>query len=872
MEDQENTKISLRDRLNGLRGKNWREIVMTPAFAKSYALLTVLILLGTTLFWSIASANLQLSNADQLVNPYLFQNSAAFHNALFPAAHSFLIKWPIFLLIKVFGSSGTAFTVFTVSTVVATVGGLAFILYRIERRPLFFGTLCLALASALLLVPAQPYAGGLLPVNMAMVATRNLEYLLYLASLVLFIRSPSLKNWRFWLGVGCLGLLIASDRLFLTLGLGGALLALVVYALTHRWKLVSLSVNWLLGTAAAGAVSVIVLGLIQAGKVTHVTGGGGAGPYGLAQSAHGVVTGAVYAVMGIFTNFGANPAYDATVVRNIPHQLYSRIFGLGGLSFIINIALLAFGAHAVWSLMRPTLKLNKSKEKLLDTPSKLAATLIWTTLAAIGVFIAANHYYAVDARYLTIALFAVFVAAAVSIRKRKWQPEKIVLAGAIITVGILLGLFAAGRTFSDDKAALSDINERNSLVAQVLARHPVKVLAGDYWRVLPIKYASGNSLNVMPLSGCTQARDVLSSTSWQPNLNKNSFAYLLSFDKSLTDYPQCTLKQVTTAYGRPNASTVISGTLIHPKELLLFYDHGIRLSAPKSAPLPQGPATVVPISPDQLPNTSCAGPTVLNIVAHQDDDLLFMNPDTLHDIKAGHCVRTVYVTAGDDGAGKFYWLSREQGSEAAYSNMLGTNDIWIQRIVKLNSHEFVTIANPRDNNKVSLVFMHLPDGNLKGDGFSSSHNESLAKLEGGKINLMHAADDQSTYTSSQLTAALTTFMHIYQPTEIRTQANFVSSVYPDHSDHLTVGQYTKKAYTDYEKQQYEDLVTVPLQFYIGYPVHQMPANVSDGDLQAKEAAFLAYAKFDGSVCHSSQQCRQTPTYGAYLTRQYKNDK
>jgi len=41
-------------------------------------------------------------------------------------------------------------------------------------------------------------------------------------------------------------------------------------------------------------------------------------------------------------------------------------------------------------------------------------------------------------------------------------------------------------------------------------------------------------------------------------------------------------------------------------------------------------------------------------------------------------------------------------------------------------------------------------------------------------------------------------------------------------------------------------------------------------LQTKEAVFLAYAKFDNSVCQSPQQCEQTPTYGSYLKRQYLN--
>ena len=39
----------------------------------------------------------------------------------------------------------------------------------------------------------------------------------------------------------------------------------------------------------------------------------------------------------------------------------------------------------------------------------------------------------------------------------------------------------------------------------------------------------------------------------------------------------------------------------------------------------------------------------LNIVAHEDDDLLFTNPDELTSIRAGFPVRTVFITAGDAG-------------------------------------------------------------------------------------------------------------------------------------------------------------------------------------------------------------------------------
>jgi LmbE family N-acetylglucosaminyl deacetylase len=489
---------------------------------------------------------------------------------------------------------------------------------------------------------------------------------------------------------------------------------------------------------------------------------------------------------------------------------------------------------------------------------------------AVGSFIITDHYYAVDARYLTISVFAIFITAATASSKRRWQPERVVTAGLVIAVGILLGVPTVISTYHNQRAALSGVNQRDSVITQVLSGHSVDILVGDYWRVEPTRLDSGNKQSVMPLSGCTQSQSNLSSQAWQPNLHKTSFAYLLTLDGSLTGYPNCSIKQVTNVYGHPNASALVAGSLSQPKELLLFYDHGIHKSAPKAASPAKGPSTVLPISPSQLPYTSCPVPTTVNIVAHQDDDLLFMNPDIIHDIKAGYCIRTIYVTAGDAGNDQFYWLGRERGSEAAYSEMINSKAIWIERIVELSNHEFVTVANPQGNAKLSLIFMHLPDGNIKGDGFKASHYESLAKLYAGKISVIHSVDGQSSYSSNQLTSALNILLQTYQPTEIRTQASYVSTIYPDHSDHITVGAYVKRAYKQYEIQQYGNQVTIPIKFYIGYPIHQMVANVSGPDLAAKEAAFLAYAKFDGGVCQSVQQCLTTPTYGAYLTRQYQN--
>jgi LmbE family N-acetylglucosaminyl deacetylase len=273
---------------------------------------------------------------------------------------------------------------------------------------------------------------------------------------------------------------------------------------------------------------------------------------------------------------------------------------------------------------------------------------------------------------------------------------------------------------------------------------------------------------------------------------------------------------------------------------------------------------------NDLPYTACAGPTTMNIVAHQDDDLLFMSPDLVHDLQDQRCVRTIYVTSGDAGADKYYWVGREQGSEAAYSSMLNIQDIWIERLVKLPSGQFVTVANPRGNSRVSLLFMHLPDGNLQGQGFQLSHHESLARLESGRIHSIHSIDHQSTYTTEDLASTLTAFMRLYQPTEVHTQANLISRTHPDHSDHMAVGRITKTAYKNYLLRQYEGQPLIPLKFYTGYPIQSMPANVTGKDLQDKERTFFAYAKYDPSVCSTEQQCSLNSNYGWYLKREYQN--
>ncbi|MDB5176221.1 MAG: hypothetical protein JWM81_1079 [Candidatus Saccharibacteria bacterium] len=846
-----------------LRSKSLLQLAKQRWFRVAFVSLSLFVLLIVTLLSGYYGGRLQLGNADQLVNPYLFENATVARHALYPGPHTFLLKWPFFLIVKLFGFTDTNYIAVTMLVLLATIAGLTYVIWRIERRPLVFGAICLALASILIAIPGQPHAGGLLPVNMAMIATRNIEYVVLIGAVALVVSAKAIRSWKFLAGTLLLTILVASDQLFLSISIAGAVGALIAYGVRKKINYVALSGRFIL---ASGGAAIMGLALILTIKNTGLIGiTMASSPYGFVGSAHSLLLAAIYGASGILTNFGANPAYDATIVANIPGTAIRHMLSLGGPTYIVNACLfivaLALASIQLWSSLRR----QKIRKQNISHSDGLSLLLLWTSGAAVGLFIISNHYYAVDARYLTITLFALSITAVSRLRGVRISADKLLIISAMLLTSVVLGALHAGSTYRVQAAALSDIKSRNMTVIQTLKARNVDVLLGDYWRVLPIRQHAGQSMTVTPLQNCTQPRQVLTSHAWQTDTKNKPFAYLLSFDKSLTDFPKCTLEQVIAYYGRPNESTLIAGTLKSPKEVLLYYDQGKNTHR---APTVRNTATVLPISIQELPNMMCRGESVMNIVAHEDDDLLFLNPTIIEDIASKHCVHTIYVTAGDGGHGAAYLSSRELGAQAAYAQMYGASNIWTQRIVQIAEGEYVRIASLSGHHDVSLIFLRLPDGGLDGNGFAGHNYESLRKLASGRISTIHSLDGQSHYSSQGLKAALSTLMSVYNPSEIRTQSSQQGLVYRDHSDHHAVGAFATQAYDLYEHDHYDGLVAVGLRYYMGYPIRESRPNLDGSVAKAKLAAFLAYAKYDIAVCKSESDCGNSATYGSYLTRQY----
>ncbi len=257
--------------------------------------------------------------------------------------------------------------------------------------------------------------------------------------------------------------------------------------------------------------------------------------------------------------------------------------------------------------------------------------------------------------------------------------------------------------------------------------------------------------------------------------------------------------------------------------------------------------------------SACTSGTTLNIVAHEDDDLLFLSPDLLHAIQSGRCVRTIFVTAGDNGESASYWQTRELGPQAAYAQMAGVANVWTQTDAGISGHPIAVFTlNGKPN--ISVAYMQLPDGNIDGSGFTSTGNASLQDLWTGTISTINTIDSSSSYTKATFTSTLTSLMTAYQPDQINTQDYVGSYGDGDHSDHHTVAYFTQAAQLQY---------TTPhtLTAYKDYATSSLSANVAGTDLVNKQAAFLTYALDDPNVCQNSVDCAAV-NYGSWLQRQY----
>ncbi|WP_369143890.1 PIG-L family deacetylase [Streptomyces sp. R44] len=278
--------------------------------------------------------------------------------------------------------------------------------------------------------------------------------------------------------------------------------------------------------------------------------------------------------------------------------------------------------------------------------------------------------------------------------------------------------------------------------------------------------------------------------------------------------------------------------------------------------------------PDRTPDSPVS---VVQIVAHPDDDLFFMNPDISQSLHSGSPLTAVYLTAGEsdgvnarphdapgltpDKAG--YAEARQNGIRAAYAEMATGNRIsaWDREAIPTAGGGWAELDTLRARPEIKLVWLQLREaGAINGNRPHSLHglwDGRITALESQRSSGTPVAAD-FTYTKDQVVATLTGLLERFRPTFVRMQ-DPSPGLYPksmkfrDHQDHLFGARFTQAALARYTELPGHPHVGV--QNYLGYPTGYLPHTLDPAAADAKLNVLKTYAWLDGvHDCETDAGC------------------
>lgn len=306
---------------------------------------------------------------------------------------------------------------------------------------------------------------------------------------------------------------------------------------------------------------------------------------------------------------------------------------------------------------------------------------------------------------------------------------------------------------------------------------------------------------------------------------------------------------------------------------------GVRIRAGVLAPVCCLAGFATPVPAQALPEPSGR---FLQIVAHQDDELLFMNPDVHNAVDAGRPVATVYLTAGENdndpvaaalsrcrerGIGRYnsrdhYVSCRQEGVRAAWAAIAGVPNVWSRRAVSVapaggaatlvEIDELSGTASP-----VSLVFLNLPeaadeqvdsapDGQAPApvaDGDSLERILTAGATRRTIVPTGGAVDHPIAYDRTRLVGTLVGLLEMFRPTVVRIQDDRYDTRYRiNHDDHVHGARLAVEALrTGY------DTTGVQLLTYRDYNIADMPINLPAEQIAEKRALFGVYREYDERI-------------------------
>jgi LmbE family N-acetylglucosaminyl deacetylase len=161
----------------------------------------------------------------------------------------------------------------------------------------------------------------------------------------------------------------------------------------------------------------------------------------------------------------------------------------------------------------------------------------------------------------------------------------------------------------------------------------------------------------------------------------------------------------------------------------------------------------------------------LYVVAHPDDELLFMNPDLETDIQSGRPVTTIYLTSGDGGDPNSAWRARETSGMAAHAAMAGVASNWLCGGATYAGKTTTRCSLPGRDGLV-IILLRVVDSTIPKDSTSTA--------------TIPTVDKAATYTRAELFATLAAIQTQVAPGKVGTLDGTLAHG-SDHQDHVASG-------------------------------------------------------------------------------------